>query len=122
MKSDKATNPGRLPASKPVITRFDLSDYLQSDEDIAEYLSQVLDEGDNDELIRAIGYIAKAKGMAQIAQASGLGRESLYKALAPGAKPRFDTVLRVMHALGVTLHAQPVARSTHTERHQTRSN
>lgn len=93
---------------KPVITEFDLADYLDSDEMIAEYLSQVLAEGDTEELLQAIGHVAKARGMTQIAKDSGLGRESLYKAFAPGAKPRFDTVLKVMHALGVELHAQPV--------------
>lgn len=93
---------------KPVITEFDLADYLDSEEMIAEYLSQVLAEGDTEELLQAIGHVAKARGMTQIAKDSGLGRESLYKAFAPGAKPRFDTVLKVMHALGVELHAQPV--------------
>ena len=93
---------------KPVITEFDPSDYLDSDAMIAEYLSQVLAEGDSDELIRAVGHVAKARGMAQIAKDSGLGRASLYKAFAPGAKPRFDTVVKVLHALGVELHAQPV--------------
>jgi probable addiction module antidote protein len=93
---------------KPVVSAFDASDYLDSDEAISEYLSQVLAEGDSDELIRAIGYVAKARGMAQIARDSGLGRESLYKAFAPGAKPRFDTVMKVIRALGIELHAQPV--------------
>lgn len=92
---------------KPVITEFDPADYLDSDEMVAEYLSQVLAEGDTDELIRAVGHVAKARGMAQIAKDAGLGRESLYKAFAPGAKPRFDTVLKVIRALGVELHAQP---------------
>lgn len=93
---------------KPVITLFDLADYLDSEEMIAEYLSQVLAEGDTDELLQAIGHVAKARGMSQIAKDTGLGRESLYKAFAPGAKPRFETVMKVMHALGVELHAQPV--------------
>ena len=93
---------------KPVITEFDLADYLDSEKMIAEYLSQVLAEGDTEELLQAIGHVAKARGMTQIAKDTGLGRESLYKAFAPGAKPRFDTVLKVMHALGVELHAQPV--------------
>lgn len=92
---------------KPVITEFDVADYLDSEEMIAEYLSQVLAEGDTEELLQAIGHVAKARGMAQIARDTGLGRESLYKAFAPGAKPRFDTVLKVMHALGVELQAQP---------------
>lgn len=89
------------------IIEFDLASILDSDEAIGEYLSQVLADGDSDELLRAIGYIAKARGMAQIASDTGLGRESLYKALMPGAKPRFDTVLKVMHALGVDLRAYP---------------
>ncbi|VVN71724.1 addiction module antidote protein [Pseudomonas fluorescens] len=93
---------------KPVITEFDPAAYLDSDEMISEYLSQVLAGGDTDELIRAVGHVAKARGMAQIAKDSGLGRASLYKAFAPGAKPRFDTVVKVMRAMGVELHAQPV--------------
>lgn len=86
---------------------FDMARYLDSDEAIAEYLTQVLADGDSDELLSAIGHIAKAKGMAQVAKDAGLGRESLYKALAPGAKPRFDTILWVARALGVTLTATP---------------
>jgi len=86
---------------------FDMVNMLNSDEAMSEYLSQVLEDGDSDELIRALGYIAKAKGMAMIAKESGLGRESLYKALAPCAKPRFDTILKVVKALGIKLHAEP---------------
>lgn len=86
---------------------FDLAAVLDSDEAISEYLSQVLAEGDSDELVRAIGHVAKARGMTQIARDSGLGRESLYKAFTPGAKPRFETVMRVLQALGVELQARP---------------
>jgi len=86
---------------------FDMARFLDSDEAIAEYLSQVLEEGDADELVTALGHIARAKGMTKIAEDAGLGRESLYKALAPGAKPRLDTVLRVTKALGVRLTAVP---------------
>lgn len=93
---------------KPSVTDFDLATLLDSEEAISEYLSQVLAEGDTDELVRAVGYVAKARGMAQIARDSGLGRESLHKAFAPGAKPRFDTVVKVLKALGVELHVQPV--------------
>lgn len=82
---------------------FDLSDYLHSDAGVTEYLSQVLADGDTDELLRALGHVAKAKGMATVAARAGLGRESLYKALAPGAKPRFDTILKVFKALGARL-------------------
>jgi probable addiction module antidote protein len=85
-----------------------LASLLGSDEMISEYLTQVLEDGDSDELIRALGYIAKAKGMAMVAKESGLGRESLYKALTPGAKPRFDTILKVIKALGIKLHVEPV--------------
>lgn len=90
------------------LTPFDVSETLDSEEAIAEYLTQVLADGDTDELLRALGHAAKARGIAQIAEASGLGRESLYKALRPGAKPRFDTLARVCHAVGVKLVAVPV--------------
>lgn len=82
---------------------FDIVDELASEEAIAEYLRQVFADGDSDEIIRAIGHVARARGMAQLAKDSGLGRENLYNALKPGAKPRFDTVLRVCRALGVSL-------------------
>ena len=86
---------------------FDITLHLDSEEAVAEYLSQVLEEGDNDELVRALGYIAKAKGMASVAKKSGLGRESLYKALAEGSQPRFETIFRVINALGlkISIHA-----------------
>jgi probable addiction module antidote protein len=87
---------------------FDMADLLDSEEAIAEYLSQVLADGDTDELLRALGHVAKARGIAEIAEASGLGRESLYKALRPGAKPRFETLAKVCHAVGVKLVAVPV--------------
>lgn len=87
---------------------FDLAELLDSEEAISIYLSKVLSDGDNDELLRAIGYIAKARGMTQIASSTGLGRESLYKALAPGAKPRFETIMKVVHALGIDLRAYPI--------------
>lgn len=87
---------------------FDMATLLDSPEAIAEYLSQVLADGEPDELLRALGHIAKARGIAEIARETGLGRESLYKALAPGAKPRYDTVLKVTRALGVKLIAAPV--------------
>ena len=85
---------------------FDAARYLNDDEAIAEYVSAVLETEDSNLLLLALSDIARAKGMAQIARDSGLGRESLYKALAPGAKPRFDTILKVARALGVRLSAQ----------------
>ena len=86
---------------------FDITRYLDSEEAMAEYLSQVLEDGDSDELIRALGHIAKAKGMAAVAKKSGLGRESLYKALSTGSQPRFDTISKVINALGlkISVHA-----------------
>ena len=85
---------------------FDAARYLTDDAAVAEYLNAVLESGDSDLLLLALGDIARARGMAQIAKDTGLGRESLYKALAPGAKPRFDTILKVARALGVKLSAQ----------------
>jgi probable addiction module antidote protein len=82
---------------------FDTSDFLDDDEIIAEYLTAALEESDPDVFLTAIGQVAKARGMARIADRTGLGRESLYKALAPGAKPRYDTVLKVLQSLGVKL-------------------
>lgn len=90
------------------ISEFDAADYLDSEEMIAEYLNQALTNGDTDLLLAAIGDVAKARGMAQVARDSGLSRESLYKALTAGAKPRFDTVFKVLQALGVRMQAQPI--------------
>lgn len=89
------------------IKTFDITRYLESEESMAEYLSQVLEDGDNNELIRALGHIAKAKGMAIVAKESGLGRESLYKALSEGSQPRFETITKVINALGlkISVHA-----------------
>jgi probable addiction module antidote protein len=85
---------------------FEAARYLTDDDAVAEYLNAVLETGNLDHLLLALGDIARARGMAQVAKDTGLGRESLYKALAPGAKPRFDTVLKVARALGVKLTAQ----------------
>jgi len=71
---------------------------------IAEYLSQVLADGDTDELLVAMGNIAKAKGMSQIAKDTGLGRESLYKAFKSNSSPKFETIMKVFNALGIQLH------------------
>lgn len=91
------------------LTDFDMSEYLDSEEAIAEYISQVLEDGDQDELLRAVGYIAKAKGMTQISRETGLGRESLYKTFQEGAEPKFSTVMKVMKAIGLNLHADPIS-------------
>lgn len=85
------------------LSEFDVSAYLDNEEVIAEYLTAALEDSNPDVFLAAIGNVAKARGMSAIAQRSGLGRESLYKALAPGAKPRYDTVLKVLQSLGVKL-------------------
>ena len=87
---------------------FDAARYLTDDAAVAEYITAVLEMDNPDLLLLALGDVARARGMAQIATEAGLGRESLYKALAPGAKPRFDTVLKVARALGVRLTAHPI--------------
>jgi probable addiction module antidote protein len=84
-------------------SKFDAADYLDSEEMIAEYLTAALEDENPDVFLAAIGDVAKARGMSAIAQSAGLGRESLYKALAPGAKPRYGTILKVLHSLGVKL-------------------
>jgi probable addiction module antidote protein len=86
---------------------FDAADYLDNDATIAEYLTAALEDPDPDVFLAAIRDVARARGMAQLARDAGLGRESLYKALTPGAKPRYDTVLKLLHALGVKLSAAP---------------
>lgn len=88
---------------------FDAARYLDSEEAIAEYMTAVLEADDPDLLLLALGDVARAKGMAQVAKDAGLGRESLYKALTPGAKPRFDTVIKVARALGVKFTAHPAS-------------
>lgn len=87
---------------------FDAARYLTDDAAVAEYMTAVLETDEPDLLLLALSDVARARGMAQVAKAAGLGRESLYKALAPGAKPRFDTVVKVARALGVRLTARVV--------------
>lgn len=86
------------------VTKFDASAFLDSDELVAEYLTAALEDENPDVFLSAVGQVAKARGMSHIANEAGLGRESLYKALTPGAKPRYDTVFKVLHSLGVKLH------------------
>lgn len=86
---------------------FDAADYLDSEETIAEYLTAALEDPDPEMFLVAVRTVARARGMTQLAKDAGLGRESLYKALAPGAKPRYDTVLKLVHALGINLAAVP---------------
>ncbi|MDO9067233.1 MAG: putative addiction module antidote protein [Deltaproteobacteria bacterium] len=87
--------------------KFDAADYLDNETVIAEYLTAALEDPNPEVLLAALSNVAKARGMSQLAKDTGLGRESLYKALAPGAKPRYDTILKLFHALGVKVHVEP---------------
>ena len=86
---------------------YDVAEYLESEADMAVYLEAALEDGDPALVIRALGNIARARGMSQIARQTGLGRESLYKALSGEGNPEFTTVLKVVRALGLKLKAQP---------------
>ena len=87
---------------------FDAAPYLDSEEAVAAFLTDILDANDPALLAAALGDIARARGMSDIAKETGITREALYKALRPGAHPRFDTINRVCAALGVRLVVQPV--------------
>ena len=89
-------------------SKFDIADYLDSNEMIAEYLNTILEEGDNTEIVTAIGHIAKAIGMTKIAEETGLSRPSLYKALSDGAKPQFSTIMKVLKAVGGQIRVNPI--------------
>ncbi len=91
--------------TKTKTRRWDTADYLKSDEDMAAYLEAALEDGDAAVFTAALGDIARAKGMSQIARRSGLGRESLYKALSPDGNLEFATVLKVVRSLGLDLQA-----------------
>lgn len=91
---------------------FDMVNYLSSEEDIQEYLSQVLEDGEPAELAAALGDIARARGMTQLAKDTGLSRESLYKSLSGERAPSSDTLFKVMRALGFKLTVQPMTPPT----------
>ena len=93
---------------KTTTTRFDVAEHLRTPEEMAAYLEACLEEaaGDAAFIAKALGDIARAKGMAQVARDSGLSRESLYKALSGARSPDFATILKVVGALGLKLHAQ----------------
>ena len=90
------------------LTKWDSASYLKTDEDIAAYLSACFEEAGDDAafITLALGVVAKAKGMTQLAKQTGLGRESLYKALSGEGNPSFATILKVMRALGVQIHTE----------------
>ena len=96
--------------AKTATTRYDVAEHLRTPEEMAAYLEACLEEANGDAtfIAKALGNIARAKGMSRLAHDTGLGRESLYKALSPGAKPRLDTIMKVTKALGVRLRVQPL--------------
>ena len=85
---------------------WDAAEYLETEQDMALYLEAAFEEGDPALISAALGDIAKAKGMAQISEKTGLGRTSLYKALSPEGNPKFETILKVIDALGLKLQAK----------------
>lgn len=93
--------------AKSKTKQYDVAEYLETEEDMAAYLQAAFEEGDPALVIHALGNIARARGMSEIARQSGLRRESLYKALSPEGNPEFATVLKVVQALGIKLNAQP---------------
>jgi probable addiction module antidote protein len=90
-------------------TKFDIADYLENEEMIAEYLNTVLEDGNSSDLIVAIGHIAKSIGMTKIAEKTGMSRPSLYKALSDGAKPQFETIMKVLRAIGGQINVKPMS-------------
>ncbi len=89
-------------------SKFEISDYLDSNEMIAEYLNAVIEEGDDSDIVSAIGHVAKAMGMTKIADETGMSRTSLYKALSEGAKPQFATIMKVLKAVGGEMQIKPI--------------
>lgn len=92
---------------KTVTAPWDPAEHLKAEEDMVAYLEAALEEGDPALVAAALGDIARAKGMAQVAREAGLGRESLYKALSPSGNPEFATIMKVVSALGLQLHVSP---------------
>ena len=88
-------------------SKFDIEEYLDDQEMINDYLNTVLEEGDSNDIQVALGHIAKAIGMSKIAEQTGMSRPSLYKALAENAKPQFDTILKVLRAIGGNIKMKP---------------
>jgi len=90
---------------KEITSTWDVTEHLETEEDMAAYLEAALEENNPSLIAATLGDIARAKGMSQIAKQTGLGRESLYKALSPEGNPEFSTILKVVNALGLRLHA-----------------
>ncbi len=105
--------------AKTITTRYDIAEHLRTPEEMAAYLEACLEEANSDAafIAKALGDIARAKGMSQVARDAGLSRESLYKALSGDRIPNFDTILKVINALGLKLHAEAVHVNSTTAQH-----
>ncbi|VBB46550.1 conserved hypothetical protein [uncultured Desulfatiglans sp.] len=103
---------------KTKTTRYDVAEHLRTPEETAAYLEACFEEANGDAafIAKALGDVARAKGMSQVAKDAGLSRESLYKALSGERTPTFDTILKVIGALGLRIHAEPVAEDSKAER------
>ena len=100
----------------PKRIRFDAADYLDTEERQVAYISAALETGEANSVRDALGLVARARGMGEIAKNAGLNRESLYKALGETGNPEFSTVMRIVRALGLTLSARPAARARASKR------
>ena len=100
----------------PKTTRFDAADYLDTEARQVAYITAALETGDADFVRDALGLVARARGMSEIAKSAGLNRESLYKALGESGNPEFATVMRIVRALGLTLSARPAETATKSKR------
>lgn len=98
-------------AKSEAFSRYDTADYLKSEEDIIAYLEAAMEEGGDDAayIARALGVVARARNMSQLARDTGMSREGLYKALSEGGNPSFATIMKVAHALGLRLDFRPAA-------------
>jgi probable addiction module antidote protein len=103
----------------PKTTRFNAADYLDSEERQVGYIAAALESGEADFVRDALGLVARARGMGEIAKKAGLNRESLYKALGESGNPEFGTVMRIVGALGLTLSARPAASGLISKRRRT---
>jgi len=96
-----------MPMEKIKVSDFDISDYLKTDEDMVEFLKASLEEPDPEIFLSALNAVVRLKGVGRLADEAGVGRESLYKSLAPGAKPRFETIIKITSALGLSFDIHP---------------
>lgn len=108
-----AENKGGTAMKKVAIREYETARYLDSEEMITEYLAACLEDPNPDVFLSALGEVAKARGVAQLAKDTGLSRESLYKTFSPGTKPRFETILKITKALGVPLGMKQGGEAAH---------